>query len=380
MKRIAALIISCSIAASSLSAQQARPALKPGSPVTPDALSAATWLQGRPLAEFEPDKVYLLECWATWCGPCIATIPHVNQLHETYHNRGLRVIGVNVFEDGVDAVRNFVTGNGQNMSYPVVYTGKGSAFENEWLKPAGIRSIPNSFIIRNGKLVAISHPARLTNAVVEALLDGKDVPELLQKSNPKDPKDLPPSMKLVREIAAAADSGDTTAMESKLRELGKLEPTNPFLPALRIRLHLSRKEWEIASGIFAANQTGLPHMVATGMMVGAITGRDDAKFSRETIKRVLDSYRELSKTKGNRQPPADFAVLSFLNWQCGDHEQARSAADQALAAARSANDPAKYPVESYERFFTAVQQDNPQAMRALWTTEKTSQPSQLKAP
>lgn len=39
-------------------------------------------------------------------------------------------------------------------------------------------------------------------------------------------------MKPVREIAATADSGDTTAMESKLRELGKLEPTNPFLPDL----------------------------------------------------------------------------------------------------------------------------------------------------
>src|SRR5262245_45741257 len=38
-------------------------------------------------------KVVLIDFWATWCGPCVAAIPHIQQLHEKYKDRGLVVIG-----------------------------------------------------------------------------------------------------------------------------------------------------------------------------------------------------------------------------------------------------------------------------------------------
>ncbi|MGD9160769.1 MAG: TlpA disulfide reductase family protein [Desulfobacteraceae bacterium] len=41
-------------------------------------------------------KVVLLDFWATWCGPCLQTIPEIVRLEEKYRDRGLVVLGVSM--------------------------------------------------------------------------------------------------------------------------------------------------------------------------------------------------------------------------------------------------------------------------------------------
>ncbi len=45
-------------------------------------------------------KAYVLDFWATWCGPCKAASPTMQQLHTTYAKKGFVVIGANTFEEG----------------------------------------------------------------------------------------------------------------------------------------------------------------------------------------------------------------------------------------------------------------------------------------
>ena len=47
-------------------------------------LKATKWLQGDEVKSFEKDKVYVVEFWATWCGPCIVMMPHLSELQQEY--------------------------------------------------------------------------------------------------------------------------------------------------------------------------------------------------------------------------------------------------------------------------------------------------------
>ncbi|MFO0978511.1 MAG: TlpA disulfide reductase family protein [Planctomycetaceae bacterium] len=55
----------------------------------------AAWAHGSGLtAEQMKGKVILLDFWAVWCGPCIATFPHLNEWYDEFHGQGFEIIGV----------------------------------------------------------------------------------------------------------------------------------------------------------------------------------------------------------------------------------------------------------------------------------------------
>ncbi len=51
------------------------------------------WLKGGPFNLHEKGKVYLIDFWAVWCGPCIAGMTHLSELADKYKSAGLVVIG-----------------------------------------------------------------------------------------------------------------------------------------------------------------------------------------------------------------------------------------------------------------------------------------------
>ncbi|MBP1617173.1 MAG: alkyl hydroperoxide reductase/Thiol specific antioxidant/Mal allergen [Bacteroidetes bacterium] len=48
------------------------------------------------LSDFRNKNIVLLDAWASWCGPCLESIPHIKELNKKYKDKGLVVIGVSL--------------------------------------------------------------------------------------------------------------------------------------------------------------------------------------------------------------------------------------------------------------------------------------------
>ena len=105
----------------------------------------------------DPHKVYLINFWATWCGPCVGEMPSLNALYQRYKEKGLVVLGVN--RDGGDApalvaaLRRSVA-----ILFPVLYDADKVAVQTFGQKsPSGgatITTIPFSILIgKNGQVI-----------------------------------------------------------------------------------------------------------------------------------------------------------------------------------------------------------------------------------
>ena len=77
-------------------AQRRGDILNLGDPAPP--LTVSSWVKGDKVEKFEPGKMYVVEFWATWCGPCLESIPHLTELAHKYKDKGVRFIGVDIWE------------------------------------------------------------------------------------------------------------------------------------------------------------------------------------------------------------------------------------------------------------------------------------------
>ena len=175
-------------------------------------LSIATWVKGEPVTGFEDGKVYVVECWATWCGPCIAGMPHVSEIQKEYKDKGVTVIGVNIWDDPKN-VEPFMTkkGGDDRMQYTVAIEEKikggdirnGKIAEN-WMAASGQNGIPSAFIVdQQGYVAWIGHPMEMDKPLAEVVAGKWDLPKAAKMF-----VDNIKSQKVQEDLMAAFQSGD----------------------------------------------------------------------------------------------------------------------------------------------------------------------------
>jgi thiol-disulfide isomerase/thioredoxin len=135
--------------------------LKVGDPAP--KLEVKEFLKGEPVASLEKGKIYVIEFWATWCGPCRTSIPHVTELQKKH--KDVVFIGVSVWENDANAPKPFVEQMGDKMGYRVALDdglGNAGKMANNWMKAAEQDGIPAAFIIgKDNKVLWIGHPMQM---------------------------------------------------------------------------------------------------------------------------------------------------------------------------------------------------------------------------
>jgi cytochrome c biogenesis protein CcmG/thiol:disulfide interchange protein DsbE len=93
------------------------------------------------LAEYDDQPVFVY-FWASWCAPCEAEAPLIQELWPEYEARGYTFVGVNI-QDGDESARAFVERHG--LTFPIVVDRDGTTYLDY-----GVYGVPEAFFLRPG--------------------------------------------------------------------------------------------------------------------------------------------------------------------------------------------------------------------------------------
>jgi len=138
-------------------------------------LNVTTWVKGTP-QKLGDGKITVVEFWATWCGPCKMSIPHLTELAHKYKDK-VSFVGVSIWEskpeDYTKAVPDFVKEYGDKMDYNVATEGPAGFMAKNWMAASGQDGIPSAFLIDGeGKVAWIGHPMAGLDTAIDKLLAG----------------------------------------------------------------------------------------------------------------------------------------------------------------------------------------------------------------
>lgn len=169
MKKLFSLLLSLTIVPGLVATAAAKGKAAVGDPAAP--LKIAEWVKGNAvdLAAVKGKQVVVVEFWATWCGPCRTSIPHLTEMQKKFKD----VIFIGVSNEEAGDVKPFVKKMGEKMDYTVAVDEDGKTSAG-YMEAYGIDGIPHAFIVdKEGRIAWLGHPMGGLEQVLAEVVAGK---------------------------------------------------------------------------------------------------------------------------------------------------------------------------------------------------------------
>lgn len=331
--------------------------LKVGSPAP--SVTVAKWVKGQPTGKLGGGKVHVVEFWATWCGPCIRTIPHLTELAKKYKGKAT-FSGISVWENQktptdtsyMKDVNAFVKQMGPKMNYNVGVDGPGKTMAKTWMEAAKQDGIPTAFVVgRDGKIAWIGHPMDGLDEVVGQVVSGKfDVKAAAKKKAQEDAlrakqeAEQREQMKYMQPLIAAYGAQDWAKVAS---ESGRLMKERPILVNQLAPVHFDAlTKTDEAAAYAYAREAGptLKEPVVLNQIAWVIV--DDKSKLKQPDYAVAVSLAERAVKMTNEKDANILDTLAYALWKKGD--KARALQYQTKAFNLSSKDPNADPASKKE--------------------------------
>lgn len=325
-------------------------ALMPGSPVP--EIHIAKWMKGDAVESFDKGQVYVVEFWATWCPPCIASMPHMASLQTEYGDK-VQFIGVTA-EDEATVEKFFGQDSPEGKSWSDTLTYR-IALDDErktnaaFLEAANQNGIPCAFIVGgSGNVEWIGHPMEMDEPlemIVDGTWDSKGARENFLKEIAFE-KEM---MAIQPKLATAQQNGDFKQGVALCDELIGKYPDMGYLVGIKMQFLL---QGEMTEELNATAKHVVSTMGDDPMMLQAVAsmltlGTQDEKRDLDVALEAASKAVEL--TEEQEVPPLD--ALARVHFEKGDVEQAIAWQKKAVALGPDMES-LKKDLEKYEAALT----------------------------
>lgn len=204
-----------------------------------------------PVTEFKEGSVYVVEFWATWCGPCVASMPHLAELQKQYVDRNVTIISVS--DEDLDTIEPFLerelrsagSGSashqeedskqdveqtaaedkpktyGELTSVYCLTTDPDGSTNADYMKAAEQYGIPTAFIVgKSGEVEWIGHPMGMDESLQQIVDDAWDREAFAEKFRIDSQ-----IQSLKMKCRKASRLGDTETLKDVLQQLRTISET-----------------------------------------------------------------------------------------------------------------------------------------------------------
>lgn len=330
------------------------------------AIDIEHWVQNgngkfKPVTKFAKGKVYVIEFWATWCGPCIASMPHLAQLQKDYADKGVQLVSIS--DEELETVEKFLEREVRNAKPSASETTEGDKAEEadkkptykeltsvycltadpdrschtDYMEAAGQGGIPTAFIVgKDQKIEWIGHPMSMDEPLKAIVEDKWDRQKFAEEF--KEQQELQLVMAKLQKAMSKQDTAKAIEIVDEAIAEFKSDATKDNLKLIRLQLQLMDKDSaddlpQIVAD--AVKQYGDRSEVINGVAWSIVEAMEQGRIevNQELLGTIRPAIEKAAKEGVGDTRAATLDTAAHVQFLCGDSEAALKTQKEAIELA-----------------------------------------------